>query len=127
MYLPADAQDRLFEQITELCAADSRIAVETAGRHAHERREEMRKRFERISEQVRDAEALDVADLMYDDPDSRRRRRVAGRPWLDRDSRQPSHDEMRRLGRHVEVPITDGDAVLDVRHRRKALNEPLGR
>ena len=31
MYLPADAQDRLFEQITALSAAGSRIAVETAG------------------------------------------------------------------------------------------------
>ncbi|HXL59101.1 MAG TPA: class I SAM-dependent methyltransferase, partial [Mycobacterium sp.] len=34
MYLPADAQDRLFEQISRLSAAGSRIAVETAGSHA---------------------------------------------------------------------------------------------
>ena len=33
MYLPADAQDRLFEQITELSAAGSRIAAETIGVH----------------------------------------------------------------------------------------------
>ena len=33
MYLPADAQDRLFEQITELSAPGSRVAAETVGRH----------------------------------------------------------------------------------------------
>ncbi|MDF0585145.1 SAM-dependent methyltransferase, partial [Bradyrhizobium yuanmingense] len=31
MYLPAEAQDRLFELVTELSAPGSRIAVETAG------------------------------------------------------------------------------------------------
>ena len=46
MYLPADAQDRLFEQITELSATGSRIAVETVGIHAEERREQMRERFD---------------------------------------------------------------------------------
>ena len=47
MYLPADAQDRLFEQITELSAAGSRIAVETEATHSEDRREEMRERFAR--------------------------------------------------------------------------------
>src|SRR5699024_6712569 len=42
MYLPADAQDRLFEQVTALSVPGSRIAVETAASHADERREEMR-------------------------------------------------------------------------------------
>jgi methyltransferase (TIGR00027 family) len=37
MYLPADAQDRLFTQISELSAPGSRIAVETAASHADER------------------------------------------------------------------------------------------
>jgi methyltransferase (TIGR00027 family) len=46
MYLPADAQDRLFDQVTEHSAIGSRIAVETVGRHAPERRAEMRERFE---------------------------------------------------------------------------------
>ena len=39
MYLPADAQDRLFEQITALSAPGSRIAVETAANHADQRRQ----------------------------------------------------------------------------------------
>ena len=42
MYLPADAQDRLFEQITELSAPGSRVAAETVGVQSEERRAEMR-------------------------------------------------------------------------------------
>ncbi|MFZ0831887.1 MAG: class I SAM-dependent methyltransferase [Mycobacterium sp.] len=109
MYLPGDAQDRLFEQITALSAAGSRIAVETAGHHAPERREEMRKRFERISDQLGMQEAPDITDLTYDDPD---RADVAqwlnGHGWTA--TAEPSDDVQRRLGRHVEVPINDGDA-----------------
>jgi methyltransferase (TIGR00027 family) len=52
MYLPADAQDQLFENITQLSAAGSRIAVETVGRNASERRAEMRERFERVRAQL---------------------------------------------------------------------------
>ncbi|MBV8929743.1 MAG: SAM-dependent methyltransferase, partial [Mycobacteriaceae bacterium] len=69
MYLPADAQDRLFAQITELSAPGSRIAVETAGKHAPERRAQMSERFERIREQLGFDDAIDVQDLIYDDPD----------------------------------------------------------
>ena len=49
MYLPADAQDRLFEQLTELSAPGSRIAAETVGVHAEDRREQMRERFARLA------------------------------------------------------------------------------
>src|ERR1700739_828680 len=52
MYLPAAAQDRLSERLTELSAPGSRVAVETAGRHAPQRRAEMRERFERVAEQL---------------------------------------------------------------------------
>ena len=38
MYLPADAQDRLFERVTESSAPGSRIAAETVGLHSAERR-----------------------------------------------------------------------------------------
>ena len=54
MYLPADAQDRLFEQITALSAPGSRIAAETVG---HPRRGAARgdaqSAFERVAEQLR--------------------------------------------------------------------------
>jgi len=113
MYLPAAAQDRLFEQLTDLSAAGSRVAVETAGRHAPQRRVEMRERFERVAEQLGIDQGVDVSDLTYDDPD---RAEVAD--WLNahgwRATGQPSHEVQRRLGRHVELPMNDtthdGDA-----------------
>jgi methyltransferase (TIGR00027 family) len=109
MYLPADAQDRLFEQITEHSAAGSRIAVETVGRHAPERRAEMRERFERIRAELGIEESVDVADLMYDDPD-----RADVDAWLNahgwRATAEHSLDAQDRLGRPVEVDIVDKDA-----------------
>ena len=109
MYLPADAQDRLFEQITELSAAGSRIAVETVGTQAEARREQMRERFQRLSEQLGIEQTVDVQELMYDDPD---RADVAA--WLRNhgwaSAAVTSQDEMRRLGRFVELDTTDDDA-----------------
>jgi methyltransferase (TIGR00027 family) len=108
MYLPADAQDRLFEQVTELSAAGSRIAVETIGTHAEERRERMRERFERIAQQLGVQETLDIQGLMYEDPD-----RADVAEWLDAHAWQAkavtSQDEMRRLGRWVLPPEESGE------------------
>lgn len=109
MYLPADAQDRLFEHITKLSAAGSRIAVETMGVQADERREQMRERFERIAAQFGMQDALDVQELIYSDPD-----RADVAVWLADHGWQSkavtSQDEMRRLGRAVEIADTDDDA-----------------
>ena len=109
MYLPADAQDRLFEHITELSAAGSRIAVETMGVQADDRREQMRERFERIAAQFGMEDALDVQELIYSDPD-----RADVAVWLADHGWQSkaviSQDEMRRLGRAVEIADTDDDA-----------------
>ena len=109
MYLPADAQDRLFEQITELSATGSRIAVEAVGIQAEDRREQMRARFERMAEQFGIEAALDIQELVYDDPD---RSDVA--VWLDdhgwRSDAVQSGDEMRRLGRFVELEYADDNA-----------------
>ncbi|MGV0643994.1 class I SAM-dependent methyltransferase [Mycolicibacterium sp. XJ2546] len=103
MYLPADAQDRLFEQVTALSAPGSRVAVETVGTQADERREQMRARFERIAAQFGMEETLDVADLMYNDPD-----RADVAQWLDahgwRSAAVTSRDEMQRLDRWVLPP-----------------------
>lgn len=100
MYLPADAQDRLFEQITALSAPGSRVSAETVGVQADERREQMRERFERIAAQFGLADTLDVAELMYNDPD-----RADVAQWLDahgwRSRAVTSQEEMRRLGRWV--------------------------
>ena len=109
MYLPADAQDRLFELVTELSATDSRIAVETVGIHAEERREQMRERFERMADQLGIERTFDLQELMYNDPD---RADVAewlgGHGW--RSNAVTSRDEMRRLGRFVELANATDDS-----------------
>ena len=109
MYLPADAQDRLFTQITELSAPGSRIAVETAANHADERRQEMRDRFERVASELGIERTVDIQDLIYHDED-----RAVVVDWLNdhgwRATAQNSRDEMRRLDRWVEgVPMGDDE------------------
>ena len=83
MYLPADAQDRLFEQVTELSAPGSRVAAETAGVISPERREEMRERFARVAERFGMQSVMNIQELMYDDPALRQRHRLAERARLD--------------------------------------------
>jgi methyltransferase (TIGR00027 family) len=108
MYLPSDAQDRLFENITALSAPGSRIAAETAGKHADDRREEMRKRFERVSEQLGIAKVVDIQNLTYNDPN-----RTNLPDWLNsagwRAAELKSQEEMRRLGRWLDVPLANDD------------------
>jgi methyltransferase (TIGR00027 family) len=109
MYLPAEAQDRLFENITELSAAGSRISAETVGIHAADRRERMRERFGRLAEQFGVDSTLDVGELTYEDPD-----RADVAVWLEQHGWQAaavtSQDEMRRLGRAVELVDTGDDS-----------------
>lgn len=104
MYLPADAQDRLFRQITELSAPGSRVAAEAMGLHASDRRERMRQRFAAVTAQF-GVEHLDITELTYEEPD-----RADVADWLAahgwRSSATPSNDEMRRLGRLVEIADT---------------------
>ncbi len=109
MYLPADAQDRLFESITELSAPGSRIAAETVGVRSEERRAEMQARFERIADELGIEREVDVQELMYNDPD-----RADVAQWLRahgwRADGVTSQVEMRRLGRYVEFETVDDDA-----------------
>ena len=114
MYLPAEAQDRLFTQIGELSPAGSRVSAETAPAHGDERRQQMRERFRKVAEEIGLEETIDVGELMYRDD---HRANVAD--WLDnhgwRARAQRSTDEMRRLGRWIEnVPLADDtDAFSD--------------
>jgi methyltransferase (TIGR00027 family) len=107
MYLPAEAQDRLFEQVTALSAPGSRVAAETVGVRSDERRAETRQKFDRIRAQFGMENTPDVAELMYDDPD-----RADVAQWLDqhgwRSSAVTSADEMRRLDRWVLPPEESG-------------------
>jgi methyltransferase (TIGR00027 family) len=109
MYLPADAQDRLFTLITDLSAPGSRIAAEAVGVHSDERRAQMSERFEKIADELGIVREIDVQELMYNDPD-----RADVAEWLNahgwRASAVTSADEMRRLGRFVELADADNDA-----------------
>lgn len=109
MYLPADAQDRLFEHITALSAAGSRISAETVGIHAADRRERMRERFARLAAQFGVDDTLDVGELTYEDPN-----RADLAVWLAehgwRATAVTSQDEMRRLDRAVELADAGDDS-----------------
>jgi methyltransferase (TIGR00027 family) len=109
MYLPADAQDLLFERLTELSADGSRIAVETVGVASEERRERMQARFEKVAAELGIEREFDVGELMYNDPD-----RADVAEWLNahgwRATAVSSQDEMARLGRAVELADADDEA-----------------
>ena len=103
MYLPAEAQDKLFEQITELSAPGSRVSAEAVQHHDEERRAQMRARWEKMADDVGIERTVAIQDLTYNDP---HRAELVG--WLNAHgwtaTGQPSADEMRRLNRYVEVP-----------------------
>ena len=109
MYLPADAQDLLFERVTELSAPGSRVAAETVGVHSEERREQMRERFAQLAASFEMKQAIDVQELMYYDPD-----RADVTDWLNQHgwsaSGVTSQAEMERLDRWVLTQESDEDA-----------------
>ncbi|WP_421842924.1 class I SAM-dependent methyltransferase [Mycobacterium sp.] len=107
MYLPAAAQDRLFDNVGELSAAGSRVAAEIVTDHADERREEMRERFKRVAELLGFEPTVDVQDLSYQQED-----RADVATWLNEHGWLATvvgaEDEMRRVGRWVDgVPMAD--------------------
>ncbi|MBW0011992.1 class I SAM-dependent methyltransferase [Mycobacterium sp.] len=114
MYLPAEAQDRLFTLISQLSPAGSRVSAETAPAHAEERRQQMRERFRKVADELGLEETVDVGELMYRDE-----HRADVADWLNnhgwRARAQRSTDEMRRMGRWVDgVVMADGqDAFSD--------------
>ncbi|GFG53307.1 SAM-dependent methyltransferase [Mycolicibacterium agri] len=106
-YLPADAQDRLFELVTAHSAAGSRIAVEAFSMDLSEQAEQ-----DRIARRERTARIralsgidIDVDTLTYADADrSDAAEWLAGHGW--RVEVVPSEVEMTRLGR----PVPDYEA-----------------
>ena len=106
MYLPAEAQDRLFEQITELSAPGSRVSAEAVRHTAEEQRARMRERWEKMADDLGIERTVDIADLTYNDPE-----RADVTEWLNGHGWSAtgtvSTDEMQRLGRWIE--ITDED------------------
>ncbi|HEX5254289.1 MAG TPA: class I SAM-dependent methyltransferase [Mycobacterium sp.] len=114
MYLPAEAQDRLFTLIGELSPAGSRVSAETAPNHADERRQQMRERFKKVADEIGMEQTLDVGELMYRDD-----HRADVTDWLNehgwRATAEHSTAAMRRLGRWIEnVALADDkDAFSD--------------
>lgn len=106
MYLPAEAQDRLFTQITELSAPGSRVSAEAMGHRDEERREQMRMRWEKMADEIGLQRPVDVSDLIYNDP-----HRADVVEWLNAHgwnaTGEKSTDEMRRLDRYIEIAGTE--------------------
>jgi methyltransferase (TIGR00027 family) len=106
-YLPSDAQDRLFEMLTELSAPGSRVAVEAfnLGSGDPERRRVARRaRFERIRQRL--GIEVNVETLTYQESD-----RTDAAEWLTahgwRVSAISNADEMARLGRPIPADLAD--------------------
>jgi methyltransferase (TIGR00027 family) len=106
-YLPAEAQDRLFEILTGLSAPGSRVAVEafSLGTADNEvRRVARRARFDRMRQRL----GLDITveTLTYQESD-----RVDAADWLTEHGWQVSAvsnaDEMARLGRAIPADLAD--------------------
>lgn len=103
MYLPAEAQDRLFEQITELSAPGSRLSAEAVRHHDEERRAQMRARWDKMADDIGIERTVDIQDLTYNDE-----HRADLAEWLNARgwtaTGTASNDAMKRLDRWVEVP-----------------------
>ncbi|MCB0932964.1 MAG: class I SAM-dependent methyltransferase [Mycobacterium sp.] len=103
MYLPAEAQDRLFDQITELSAPGSRLSAEAVRHHDEQRRAQMRERWEKMSDDLGIERTVDIQELTYNDV-----HRADVAEWLNAHgwtaTATASTDAMKRLDRWVEVP-----------------------
>jgi len=107
-YLPGDAQDRLFELVTEHSATGSEIAVEAFNLHpsqySAEKRAVRRERTAQLRERL--GLDLDVDTLMYtDDARADAAEWLAGHGW--RVDAVPSADEMTRLGRPATEDLVE--------------------
>ena len=106
-YLPAEAQDRLFEVLTDLSAPGSQLAVEafSLGSGDPERRRAARRvRFERIRERL--GLDINVETLTYQERD-----RADAAEWLTAHGWQvdavSNADEMARLGRPIPADMAE--------------------
>ena len=101
MYLPAEAQDTLFTEITALSAPGSRVSAEAIGHRDEERREQMRMRWEKMADEIGLERPVDISDLTYNDSHRADLTEWLGvHGWIA--SGRKSTDEMRSLNRWVE-------------------------
>ena len=106
-YLPAEAQDRLFELLTALSAPGSRVAVEAfslGAADSEHRRAARRARFERMRQRL--GLDINVETLTYQESD-----RADAAEWLTEHGWQvtavSNADEMARLGRPIAADLAD--------------------
>jgi methyltransferase (TIGR00027 family) len=106
-YLPAEAQDRLFEMLTELSAPGSQVAVEAfslGSGDPEQRRAARRVRFERMRERL--GLDINVETLTYQERD-----RADAAEWLTAHGWQvravSNADEMARLGRPIPADLAE--------------------
>jgi methyltransferase (TIGR00027 family) len=106
-YLPAEAQDRLFDTLTELSAPGSQVAVEAfnlGSGDPERRRAARRRRFERMRERL--GLDINVETLTYQEQD-----RADAAEWLTAHGWQVSEvsnaAEMARLGRPIPADLAE--------------------
>jgi methyltransferase (TIGR00027 family) len=114
-YLPGDAQDRLFDLVTEHSATGSRLAVEAFNLHPSQYSEEKRAARRERTAQLRERLGLnlDVDSLMYtDDSRSNAAEWLSEHGWVV--DAVPSAEEMARLGRPATEDLVEEamDSVL---------------
>jgi methyltransferase (TIGR00027 family) len=110
-FLPAEAQDLLFERVQALTVAGSRIAVEAPGPQfndpdARERQVSLMRRYREVAAKVGGREAPDFEDLWYLED------RADVAEWLGEHgwdvSATPAEELMARYGRHAPEGLVDG-------------------
>ena len=103
MYLPAEAQDRLFDQITELSASGSRLSAEAVRHHDEKLQAQMRARWDKMADDMGIERTVDIQDLTYNDV-----HRADVAEWLNAHgwtaTSTASSDAIKRLDRWAEVP-----------------------
>nr|MCW1959409.1 SAM-dependent methyltransferase [Mycobacterium sp.] len=91
---------------SDLSAPGGRVSAEAVRHHDEERRAQMRQRWEKMADNLGIERTVDIADLTYNDE-----HRADVTEWLNAHgwtaSGTVSTDEMRRLGRWVDVQSPD--------------------
>ena len=109
-FLPARAQDLLFERIHELSAAGSRVAVEATSSDFFDperlaRQREQMRRYHEIAAKLHTIEVPDFQDLWYVEEHADVGDWLRAHGW--RASAETAHDLMARYGRHVPESVED--------------------
>lgn len=113
LFLPGEAQDRMFDDIVSLSAPGSRIALEVwaVDEAAKAALEKQRQRAEELRERLGDDQVFDPGDLWYeDDARSDPAEWFAARGW--RTGSTSSRDYLAQLGRPLPEDVNEQPPVL---------------